>query len=158
MRRKCVVFTFLFLFGMVSWGLSQQKWPQVRQGEYAESLVRALKIQRHLPLAFNEEDCISLLEGYGVSPLKGWDRNAPLTKDDFAAVVVKARGREKDVHSLAQKICNQMVASLNSDRENISRLKDACPYGVAYQRREDGKFTTHRHIIDSPLKKVLYSR
>lgn len=121
-----------------AWG---EEWPQVRQGEYARRVVQALKIERELPLANNEKDCIALLESYGISPLKGWDKNALLSKDDYTAVVLKIQGQENYLHELAQKMCDQ-----------AAQAKTECPYGVAYKTQADGTLCRHKHRLRIPVK------
>lgn len=142
MKKKNRIFVALVLATVIpalAWG---EEWPQVRQGEYARRVVQALKIERELPLANNEKDCIALLESYGISPLKGWAKEALLSKDDYTAVVLKIQGEEKYLHKVAQKMCDQAAEA----------KKEGCPYGVPYKTQADGTFCHHSHRLYIPVK------
>lgn len=147
MNPKRLIFTLMFVLTLSS-SISASDWPQVRQGEYAKKVVQALKIQNQLPLAYNEQDCISLLESRGISPLKGWSKDELLTQDDYVAVVMKANGKEKKLHDLAQNICDQ----------NLNQSNGECPYGQVYQVQADGTLCSHQHVARSPLKWALFPR
>ncbi len=141
MKKKNRFLLTLVLATVIPTFASAAEWPQVRQGEYARSVVKALKLEAELPLANNEKDCIALLESYGISPLKGWDNQAFLSKDDYISVVLKIRGEEKYLHEVAQKMCDQ-----------AAQAKKECPYGVSYKIQEDGTICRHKHRLRIPLQ------
>lgn len=150
---------------------------RVRQGAFARQLIKTLELEKELPLTASEDDAIRLLNSYGIQPLTGWDRYAPLTDDDYTVVIGKAIGKELLVHQKAQEVCDEIVKLLNVEwalyraeqgkyaiLEKLIRDKSVfpgdeprCPYGVAYKI---GGFKphvlSHKHIYKSPLKSYLY--
>ncbi len=130
-----IVLTFLFLTTS-SW--AEPAWPKLQQGEFANKLVRQLNIQGQLPLAYNTQDCIDLLVSYGIAPLKGWNRNASLTKDDYTSILGMATGEEGVIAKVAQDTCDQIVHLINENFGQVAldkwqTLLQGCPYGEAYK-------------------------
>jgi len=151
---------------------------KTRQGAFARQLVRTMALEGSLPLAASEADCIQMLRDSGIAPLKGWDRYAPLTDDDYSVIVGKAIGKEYDVHENAQFVCDQIVKLLNVEwslhfaqhdryplleklitNKSIFPVKEPrCPYGEIYKigRFKRPYILLHKHIIQTPLRKYLY--
>jgi len=150
---------------------------KVRQGRFAQFLVRNLGLVYLLPLSASELDCTRLLNRIGISPLKGWDRQAPLTHDDYVVVMGKIGGREKDVHNVSQEVCDRIVKIINlewgiyytkhnqypvletflKDNKVFPNNKPICPYGVPYILGEgQPQILSHNHIIKTPLKYYLF--
>lgn len=131
----------------------------MRQGEYAMLLVKGIRVkdriafslQSQLPRAYSEDDCIRVLESFGVSPLRGWDRDAILTKSDYTAIMYKLTGKEKLVHKVAQEICDEGAEK---------QVQGACPYGRPYKVKGKGAaqhFVKHQHLIKTPLRFWLFN-
>jgi len=150
---------------------------KIRQGTFARQLVRSLGWQYRLPLTATEQQCMNLLDRLGISPLKGWDRFAPLTEDDYAVVMGLAQGEEHLVHSKAQEVCDRIVKDLNvqwalhfaqnrrypilekliTEKSAFDKERYSCPYGHPFKiGGVKPQILPHQHFIKTPLKKYLY--
>jgi len=151
--------------------LKKDRSKKVRQGTFARKLIHVLNKEDSLPLTATEDDCISLLESWGISPLKGWDANDNLTSDDHTVITLQLSGKEHLVHQKAQELCDMTVKRLNINWELyyaqnsryllLEKLVTEgpgykCPYGKKYQV---GGFKphilSHTHYIKTPLKRFL---
>ncbi len=149
---------------------------RIKQGKFARQLIYSLELEKSLPITASEEDAIKLLNRLGISPLKGWDRFAPLTEDDYTVVIGKAIGKEYLVHEKAQDVCDEVAKLINVEwdlhkakhgrypmleklirNKSIFPDKPVCPYGDSY---EVGGYKPHvlmhRHIIKTSFRKYLF--
>ncbi len=149
---------------------------RVRQGAFARQLIYSLEYESRLPLAASEDDAITLLRSMGISPLKGWDRFAPLTEDDATVIIGKTSGKEYLVHDKAQEVCDEIVKLLNVEWElykvqngryalleklildkSIFPRKPECPYGNPYAIGGlKPHVMLHEHLIRTPAKNYLF--
>lgn len=149
---------------------------RIRQGKFARQLIYSLEFESRLPLTASEDDAIKLLNSLGISPLKGWDRYAPLTEDDYTVVIGKSIGKEYLVHEKAQEVCDEVVKLLNVEwalykakhgrysileklilDKSVFPKKPECPYGVSYTiGGYKPHVLPHRHIIKTSAKKFLF--
>ena len=152
----------LGLIGLLNKTVFSQEGP-ITQEQFAVELVKSMEISDHLPLAALPRDCVMLLETIGISPLKGWDRKALLTDDDYTVIVAKSVGKEKLVHTKATEVCLRTIAVINArwqKKPNLSLhelLNDLsifpegppkCPYGLKYEdKNSDTVVDPHYHSV-----------
>jgi len=105
MKKRClrfmsmlmlIIFTVAQTSGLFSQAAMDPNQP-ITQGEFAVYLVRALALERNLPLAPSERDYVVALEEQGIYPPGGFEPNKPLTKKDMAFLMMKVTGIENQV-------------------------------------------------------------
>ncbi|MDP3980525.1 MAG: hypothetical protein Q8Q33_03820 [Chlamydiota bacterium] len=137
------------------------------QGDFAIQLVNVLKLQSYLPQAPLENDYIDLLELFGISPLKGWERKKMLTEEDYIVIMARLSGQERQVYQAGLEFCEKVVMIINEawqkqiledgSAENLEVLLQdqryfegsipSCPFGYQYHAATDGlKVRKHVHL------------
>ncbi|MFH1656001.1 MAG: hypothetical protein ABH954_05280 [Candidatus Omnitrophota bacterium] len=163
---KNLILVFILL-ASVATSLAQGEEP-LTQEKFAVELVKNMGLQKQLPVAALPSDCVALLESLGIAPLKGWDRKALITEDDYTVILAKALGKEDVVHIKAAQICHSKVEIINERwKENnnltlVEFLKNEnifpesspqCPYGLKYEDKDgDNNVDHHYHPV------VFYKR
>ena len=139
---------------------------QITEGEFAVEIVAVMKLKRLLPPAATQEDCITLLEGLGVSPLMGWDPERILTDENRLVIINIAAGRENLVKERAREDCDNNVSLINTqwqlkydlekkwgtleelleDRVYFPEGPPVCLYGKKYISKDgEHKVEPHHH-------------
>jgi len=114
MKNKILVLTIICLSLLSGATCFAQGFEErVTQEEFAADLVKKMKLDNWLPTAALASDCVNLLEKLGISPLKGWDKKAYLTEEDYLVVLTKAYGKEGDVHENAVMVEGRMKDEIN---------------------------------------------
>jgi hypothetical protein len=155
------LFLVFFLLLLNSVAFSQER--TLTQEEFAVQLVKNMKLDSWLPIAALPSDCVTLLESLGISPLKGWNRKALLTDDDFTVIIAKSVGKERLVHIKAAEVCHRNIEIINErwrknpdlTLEELLNNEDIfpngspqCPYGLKYQDTDSNhKVDQHYHPI-----------
>ena len=163
MKKAVIIFIAAFVF--LNIGYSFAEGERLTQGEFAVSLLKNMKLDDQLPLAPLSEDAVSILEGLGICPLSGWDKNAYLSEDDYTVILAKAVGKEKVVFTKATEVCQktseiisnrwhnkyqatgrfERLAQFLSDK-NYFPQKPQCPYGLPYKdENNDHQVDAHYH-------------
>ena len=141
----------------------EEEFEKITEGEFAVRLVKMMRLERSLPPAPLQADYVDLLERVGISPLRGWDQDRLLTRDNYAIIIAMAAGKEKLVWEKSQEVCDHNVEAINSrwelkrdlDKRPTVTLEEVledkiyfpegspqCPYGRPY-RAVDGKVKKH---------------
>ncbi len=156
MRRKviCLVLVTGVVLSLLCNLAFAQQAKAFTQELFAVELVKNMKLQDHLPIAALASDCVDLLDNLGISPLKGWDRNALLTEEDYTVIIAKAVGKEGVVYAKSVEICKKNVELINKHWQEHSDLtlsalfdnkdifpagRPECPYGLAYKQKGQKK-------------------
>jgi len=163
-------------FWLLVSGLYAQETPakKMTEGEFAVKLVKMMKLQRLLPPAPLAEDCIRVLEQFGIAPLTGWNANRELTKENYAVVIAMASGKEGVVGEKAQEACDKNVDIINQrwqlkynatnrwpaldelfkDTALFPKGRPVCPYRARYEDKDgDHKVDIHNHLGRHRLKR-----
>ena len=139
----------------------------ISQGEFAVQLVNVLKLQSYLTAAPLENDYIEILELFGISPLKGWDRRETLTEEDYIVIMARLTGQEREVYQVGVEFCDKVVhvineawkkqAALDGEAKPLKELLEddrffsekapQCPFGHSYHARKDHtRVCKHHHM------------
>jgi len=137
----------------------------VTQGEFAVQLVNILNLQSYLPPAPDVEDYISVLELFGIVPLKGWQARQVLLEEDYIVIVSKLSGQEREVYRTGVEFCDKIVNTINNaweDQKNADGQHESlddlfqdsryfagevpgCPFGHRYHVRKGTHQIKHHH-------------
>jgi len=103
----------------------------ITQGEFAVYLVRALALERNLPLAPTKNDYVVALEQQGIYPPNGFEPNEPLTKKDMAFLMMK-------VTRLDNQVINRMTGKgiVKKEKATIKAINGT----VEFRRGKKGSF------------------
>lgn len=69
----------------------------ITQGEFARILATRLGLFPSLTTSPTVQECAAALSAQGVSPLDGWKLDAPLSKPDFARMMIQAMGKADEI-------------------------------------------------------------
>ena len=159
----CFIFTCSVLY-------AQGEDEKLTQEQFAVILVNNMQLRSYLSIAPLPSDSISLLEGLGISPLKGWERKEYLTEEDYMVVMGKAKGKEEIIHREATEICQQNIELINrkwkayfkkykvwptlkallNNTEFFPEGPPLCPYGLRYKDKNNDKAVDiHYHPISN---------
>lgn len=162
------IFSGLFCFLLFSSAVfaANQEY-DVTQGEFAIQLVNILNLQSYLPPAPDVEDYISVLELFGIVPLKGWHSRQVLLEEDYIVIVSKLSGQEREVYRTGVEFCNKVTSTINEawedqkktdgEYESLDKLFQdpryfageipACPFGHSYQvKKGTHQVKRHHHL------------
>lgn len=64
------------------------------EGEFAVILVRVLMFQRYLPPAPTQNDCMNVLDSFGISPVDGWHPERKLSQKTYNDILNFSAGKE----------------------------------------------------------------
>ena len=161
MLKKTLVLFLILVLTNVACDYVFAQGETLTQGQFAVKLVKSMKLYDRLPIAALPSDCVALLENMGISPLKGWDRKALLTEEDYTVIIAKAIGKENVVHTKAAEVCHRTIdvideawqkypalslEELLSDKEIFPEGPPQCPYGLKYEDKDDNhKVDQHYH-------------
>lgn len=74
------------------------------QDEFAVELIRLMDLEEFLPKAAVKQDCVDVLEQFGIAPLKGWQPHEFLREEDYLVLIAKASGKESVVYQRAWQV------------------------------------------------------
>lgn len=106
MRKTVIAVIFLSIACLLSFPLSAQKasihkeeadLSTMTEGEFAVILVRVLMFQRYLPPAPTQNDCMNVLDSFGISPVDGWHPERKLTQKTYNDILNFSAGKESYV-------------------------------------------------------------
>lgn len=127
MKRVSFIFIIIFLISAAHAFAQSFEDKQITQEEFACELVRTMNLQSWLPLSALPRDCLSVLEQFGISPIKGWDNNAYLTKEDYLVILSKAHGKEILLYETADSIEKKNIALINSKWQQAYEKEGSWP-------------------------------
>ena len=114
MSRRIIIVFFSFLcVGRLVLAQEQEAPERLTQEQFACETIKILKLEYRLPAAPLAKDCVNLLENLGISPLKGWDPKAFLSKEDYLVLVGKTQGKEGVIHKRAIEVDKINIEIIN---------------------------------------------
>lgn len=157
MKKIAIVMVLLLALGMSATVFAAPKSEAeggsklINQGEMAQMLVKVLGLYRYLPPDPTNADCFNVLMVNGISPFKGWDASASVTREDLARVIILAMGQEKSVENPDDP--QSWVAALQAmgvDIESVGQVVNQVP------PQKDFKSATFGPASSDPLQQVRY--